>query len=192
MKIIVIHFELPTWTRRALAATVAPLAILIAFGGAVDAAGPTFAAGEPLSAAKLNSALGDADARLTKLEARLSGAGKFSAGGMYCGSTLGATPGDMSGLGGDKGYAAAKSACQATCDKSPTAHMCTTDEIMRSAAVGVSMKSGWFASGDPYYTDCAGFSSTGGAGSAWITSGAPRVASQTCATSSPVLCCDAR
>jgi hypothetical protein len=178
-------------TRRFVIGVAAPLALLVAFGSSVDAASPTFAAGEPLSAAKINNALGETDARLAKLEARLSANGKLAAASLYCGATLGSTAGDMSGLGGDKGYVAAKKACQTTCDKSPTAHMCTNDEIMRSAALGIAMKNGWFAGGDVYYADCIGFGTTSGSGSSWNLTQTPHPQTSPCATALPVLCCDA-
>src|SRR5215471_6848387 len=102
---IVVDVQIPPPIRRVFAAVVAPFFLLVAFGSTVDAAPPSFASGETLSATKVNGAFGEMDARLAKVEARLDSAGKFSVGATFCGATLGATPGDLSGLGGAKGWA---------------------------------------------------------------------------------------
>jgi hypothetical protein len=188
VKIVLVDFELP----RRIAAAIAPLCLLVLFGSTVDAAPTTFAPGETLSATKLNGAFADADRRLVQLESRVDNAGHYSVGAVFCGATLGSTTGDMSGLGGDKGYAGAKTACQTTCDKSPTAHMCTSDEVVRSAALAIAMKAGWYATGEPYASDCAGFTSATVSGTAWHIAPVASPALTSCSLSLPVLCCDAR
>jgi len=61
---------------------------------------------------------------------------------MYCGATSTSYTGAMGG------YEGAKAACQTTC-ASTTAHMCTSEELIRSQAVGAKLGAvtGWYASG---------------------------------------------
>ena len=180
-----------------------PIVVLyLAFGSGVVAAPETFKAGDTLSASKINANFKDANDRLTILEKQINANNKYAANAVFCKATLGSTMGDMTGLGGAKGYAGAKAACQTTCDNSPTAHMCTADEIVRSAVIGVTLKQGWFAGG-LYDTqggagDCQSFTSPGGSGNFWYVpplpnpSNTPEYASVgSCSNNYPVLCCDA-
>jgi hypothetical protein len=67
-----------------------------------------------------------------------SGGRQISVGGIYCGYTAGMT----ASLGG---YAGAKALCQTVCGD-PAAHMCTGDEVERSAQLG-GVGFGWFSAG---------------------------------------------
>jgi hypothetical protein len=179
-----------------------PVVLLVVFGSTVDAAPPSFAPGETLSAAKLNGALAEADGRLTKIESRITAGGKIALAGLYCGATAAATKGDLSGLGGGQGYLGAKAACEATCNHSPTARICTGDDLVRSASLGMSMKNGWFAGGVAAQyrdntasygvTDCAGFTSGDGPGGLlgqdWTPAGPIY---HWCNEEYALLCCDA-
>jgi len=49
--------------------------------------------------------------------------------------------------GGVGGYAGAKKICESAC-KSPSAHMCTSEELIRSTAIGIAMPDNlWFSTG---------------------------------------------
>jgi hypothetical protein len=198
IKIIVIDFELSPWLRRAVAGMVGPLVLVLAFGTTVDAAPTTFVAGETLGAAKMNAAFTETDARLARIEARLDPSRKYSNGAVFCGATLGATVGDMSGFGATKGYGGAKTACEITCAGSPTAHLCTSDEVLRSVTLGMAVKSGWYAAastsanwGNYYFSDCDGFMSTAANvyGPSWDSAASKPNVSQ-CNVAIAALCCD--
>jgi hypothetical protein len=179
--------------------TLPMIVMYLAFGSGVVAAPETFNAGDTLSASKINANFKESNDRLTKLEKQINGNAKYASGAVFCKATLGATPGDMSGLGGAKGYAGAKAACQVTCDNSATAHMCTSEELLRSVSMGIPLKEGWYASG--VYgsgADCAGFSYAGsGSGPYWYVPPQPgpnqfeQPSSSTCSANRAVLCCDA-
>src|SRR5262249_29438438 len=102
---------------------------------------------------------------------------------------------------GAQGYVGAKAACEATCNHSPTARICTSDDLVRSASLGMSMKSGWFAAGaaamyrdtNSYsINDCANFTSSAGPygplGQTWTPAGAVY---HWCSEAYALLCCDA-
>jgi hypothetical protein len=169
------------------------VAILLAFGSVVTASPTTFAPGEPLGAAKLNSSLADADRRLAKLESR------HDTGATYCGFTATATKGDLSALAGAQGYVGAKAACVKTCGGSPTARVCSADDMVRSASNGMTIRNGWFAAGVAvpyssngsvyYVTDCSAFTTASGTvmGQTWTPTGTNY---HWCSEDYPVLCCD--
>jgi hypothetical protein len=184
VKVYVIQFEPPRWVRR-LALLGLPIAVL-GIATVVLATPPhTFQTGEVLKATDLNS-----------INILRSGGKSYSVGTTkYCGVTP-LTNGQITG-----GYAGAKGLCEAVaaCGSSPTAHMCTADELVRSAQLGVAIASGWYSSGrmsfDPTFTggmyDCLGWTTTDpkGLGSFW--QGNPPVPSdQPCDAPHPVLCCD--
>lgn len=108
-----------------------------------------------------------------------------------------AVDGDLKALvsGSTNGYGAAKAICIDHLD-SPSAHMCTAEEVARSAAIGIAVPNGWYiAATYSYYsplnrqvTDCAGFTTNNVAqmGHGWADG--PNIYS--CSLVLPVLCCD--
>lgn len=95
------------------------------------------------------------------------------------------------------GYPGTKKACEnvASCGTSPTAHMCTTEEMVRSTQLGIPTASGWISSGVAVNTisDCLAWtnSTINVAGAAWtITASGPVPNSVSCNAMSPILCCD--
>jgi hypothetical protein len=175
----------------------------VLFGGSVAFAGvpTTFKDGDTLSAQAMNENFASVDARLGVVEGRVStkASGAYKAGATYCGLTA-TTTGDMSGIGGSgSGYAKPRAPCQAACGGSTSAHMCSGDELVRSAALGGAIPSGWYATAvGRLWTDhtvesqeCDGYQSATAAqvGSWWAgTVNRPRNAY--CSESHPVLCCD--
>ncbi len=150
----------------------------------------SFKAGDALSADKLNADFKDVDARLAH-PVVAKNAKKYSLGATYCGATANPTTGQTT-----NGYAGAKSSCEAVaaCASSPSAHMCTGDELTRSVQLGVAVTSGWYASGTSAPTagpprDCQGYTTASNMlyGAYWQ-SFYPDV--DNCSLSHAVLCCD--
>lgn len=167
--------------------------------------------GGTLSSSKLLALVDEIDGRLGRVEVRVNGSNRISGTGVYCGATA-PTVGDLSDLSGFKGYAGGKAACEAVpeCKSSKTAHVCSGEEIVRSAQISMTMPAGWFATGfggravassgttdrTVESTDCQGFKSgvcgTGTVtwtGSAWDPTG-PAPKTGYCGEKRPVLCCD--
>lgn len=125
---------------------------------------------------------------------RTVGGERYSSGGGFCGATAVAQDGDMGG------YAGAKALCEAVASCSSSAHMCTTDEIIRHKALGQTHPQGWFASGvwvpsgGIQVKDCDAWTDNGSgrAGMAFAASSStePGPFSAVCNTTYPVLCCD--
>lgn len=164
---------------------------------------------EPISATKLKALFTEADERITAVEddvAKLEAAkpvvtknGKqWSLGATYCGITA-ATDGSAGG------YATTKALCEQPTTGCPSAsgglgsssaHMCTAEELVRSASSGIPLPgAGWYNRGarviegpSSAMTDCAGWTSnsTNMSGALWSVtpSGA------TCNATYPILCCD--
>ena len=154
---------------------------------------------KPLSATALKGDLDGLQAQVTALQAaraQETADGGYSLGAAYCGSspvTTGAiTSGPLSG------YAAARKICQGVAGCGVGAHMCTGDEIARTASLSIAgpASNGWY-SGSTRFPDsnvvnnCSGW--TDGAG----THGGPVVQAPTwdpsallCNTSAPILCCN--
>jgi hypothetical protein len=124
----------------------------------------------------------NAASRIQALEGR-------AAPGTYCGTT-GSTTGAIS-FNSLTGYRAAKALCELLDDCGASAHMCTSDEIVRSVANGTSIPTGWYAAGDWYdvHDECAGYTAAAGGkyGPMWQGS-APSYLG--CVSSAPVLCCN--
>jgi len=195
-----IDFEIPPRAKRALKIAAAGTIVL---AGSVAIAGVpnTFKSGDALSAQTINDNFGSLDQRIAKLEAfqnKLTSDGGYSTGATYCGETA-ATPGDLSTLTNTgTGAVKAKNACVQACTSSSTAHMCTGAELERSAALGISTGTGWFAAGayNSLFGDdfeCVGWTSTTHSGTTsgdyWNPAlGGPSAAN--CTQSFPVLCCD--
>jgi hypothetical protein len=126
----------------------------------------------------------------------------------YCGASPWVTTGAIS-FNGAVGYAGAKAACQACadCGNSPSAHMCTAQEIIQSAQLGLqnTLPQGWYSSGLGTFGnsneegDCNGWESGsdfGVVGPDW-TSGfvanvgaVPAPGLSPCTAIRPILCCD--
>jgi hypothetical protein len=94
------------------------------------------------------------------------------------------------------GYAGVKGLCETACT-STSAHMCTSDEIVRTVQVGVAAPAGWYSVGLWSYngisnavdSDCTSWTSNSAtANGYWWTSTFSTV--QLCSMSGPVLCCD--
>jgi hypothetical protein len=84
------------------------------------------------------------------------------------------------------GYAGAKAACVTACGGSTTAHMCSSDEIVRTASIAGLVTSGWFATGTS--NDCSGWTSTSGNGTTLNNPWTPTLTA--CSTSTSVICCN--
>jgi hypothetical protein len=195
-----ISFEIPSRVVRAIKVGVA---VVVVLGTSVALAGVpnNFKDGDPLSAQTMNDNFASLDQRIAKLETlavKLTSDGGYSTAATYCGSTA-STPGDLSNLSNTgTGAVKAKAGCVQACGSSPTAHMCLGADLERSAALGITTSTGWFAAG-AYNTfqgddfECVGWTATTHAGATsgntWNPGlGGPTVAN--CTTSQPVLCCD--
>ena len=120
---------------------------------------------------------------------RVAGSKRISLNAIHCGVTSTTFTGALGG------YPGAKAACESRCGSS-SAHMCTPDEMVRTAQLGATMPSaeGWIAggvntSGSATQSDCGGFTlATAGLDGLTFTGTAPgRV---DCSASLPILCCD--
>lgn len=183
IKVYVIDFETPRWVRKTLAYVV-PAIVVLGVAAVVIAAPVQWGASETLTQAKMNA-----------ITVVTNGSVSYSVGATkYCGTGPSPTTGAIS-YNTLTGYAGAKAMCQAStgCGPSLTAHMCTSDEILRSRMVGISVPtSAWYAtgvgvpvSGGQIY-DCAAYTSAAAFGASWA--GDPDYAA--CTTSQPILCCD--
>jgi hypothetical protein len=195
LKVYVVDFETPKWLRRALAFGV-PI-VVIAFAVTVVIAAPQqWQTNDVLQASALNS-----------LSVVTSNGSRYSVGATkYCGASPSATLGTIS-YGAATGYAAAKKICETapSCGNSATAHMCTSEELVRSTALGMRIQVGWFATGAlaEYFpgsgtttfvsNDCNGYMTLVDTnnnpfyGALWSGTSATWYI---CSLSQPVLCCD--
>jgi hypothetical protein len=114
----------------------------------------------------------------------------------YCGSTPDQTNGAVVG-GPTPGYASVKVKCQAACSGSATAHMCSGEEMARSAQLGINVVSGggWFLSGATtpgVQGDCLGFTDATSEPSLFgeIWTGLQGPLAVDCSAGHPILCCD--
>lgn len=137
---------------------------------------------------------------------------QYSLNAGYCGSTPSTYTGNLLAAvsGAANGYAAGKTLCEAVAGCSSvakTAHMCTTEELLRYVATGgVVPATGWEATGVWFTSypaanyvngnDCSGYSSAaafgpGGIfGTQWSGPGTPQAGTGDCSGSKPVLCCN--
>lgn len=151
----------------------------------------TFSKGDLLTAADLNNLAVVANTKNGKT---------YSRGALFVKATPMTAPdggaisynGDIKGSSSN-GYVNAKALCETTVG-SPSAHMCTGDELVRSEQLGITVPNGWYAAGAWHYNPsgegtCSGWisSNSSDSGSYW-NNGAPGSAS--CAAGSRVLCCD--
>jgi hypothetical protein len=141
LKLVVVDFEIPPRVRRAMLLVL----FVVVCAGAVPY---TFTTGDVLSSKAVNANFDDLDKRI--------GAGRFvttndagvsySTGlTVYCGATAAVNGAITSGA--KTGYAAAKAQCESVPGCSPSAHMCETSEVVRSAQLGVSIAPGWISTG---------------------------------------------
>jgi hypothetical protein len=158
-----------------------------------------------IEAANASAAVGPLDGRIAAVERPIFSNNnmQYSLHGKYCGMTASVT-GNLAPLSTGTGYAAAKALCQAVSGCSASAHVCTTEEMVRHASTGGTFTSNvWYVSGILSWTwnpapannfamnDCIGFSSaaTTGYGAMWLMStNAPNFA--VCNVSNPLACCD--
>jgi hypothetical protein len=161
----------------------------------------TFNTGDALSASKVNDNFSALDTRVSALEAPAKvvvthSGKKWSLGAVYCAATANTT-----GLI-TNGYAGAKTQCETTCS-SPSAHMCTSEEMVRTLQMAIpSVPTGWFSSGtfgeqvvSPggyYINDCTAWTNNSGTndGTAYQSSGSVGISLSSCSASQPILCCD--
>jgi len=191
-----IEFELSPRQKRLIVGGIAATVLL--GGTIVWASVPNvFKDGDPLSAQTMNDNFTALDQRLSKVEtvtAKASADAGYAFGASYCGSS-GVTKADLSGVSGTgTGYVKARAQCQTTCS-SPGAHLCTSDEVSRSAQLGVTVPNGWYSSVSYFASsapgnECSGF--TDGTSTTWQASwwvgGTP--SADYCNQSHALLCCD--
>ena len=161
-----------------------------------------FKPGEALRAKDLNDSFKDVDSRLQAQRVMTVGTVSYSVGATkYCGKTN-PTDGKITSAA-TSGYVLAKSLCQnvtAGCNTSPSAHMCSSEELVRSSQLGVAVDAGWYSTGSTSAisnaagksaSDCLGWSSSdeANAGAVWNPSPLQPTAAL-CNARFPVLCCD--
>ncbi|MCK6532994.1 MAG: hypothetical protein L6Q84_08490 [Polyangiaceae bacterium] len=176
----------------------------------------TFESGKPIKAADVNAnfkALSEAVSALEKKRplATSPNGTTYSVDAVFKGTSAAATTGKITS-GALVGYAAAKKICESDVS-SPSAHMCSSAEMVRSAAIGVAMPQGytWIATGlsesdqglgsiaERLKVDCYGFTWENTtdpkvSGATWQVSsgGAPGGApsSGVCSAQYKIACCD--
>lgn len=158
-----------------------------------------------IEAGRASAATGSLAAQLAMLEARVAaletkrpvfknGAETYSMDAKFCGFSANSYNGDLGG------YTGAKATCETTCS-SPTAHMCTSEEIVRYRATGGTFVDppafAWFASGvwsrsaGPInLRDCAMFTSSDGANEAAAALNGGFLSYLFCNTQAKIACCD--
>jgi hypothetical protein len=218
LKIVIVDLEIPPRVKRWGIRIGIPAVLLVGAGAVAVASVPTvWTGGQVLTAAALNANFTALDARITALEALPAqvtalqaqtavtiGSVSYSVGATkYCGVGPTSTAGAIS-YNGVTGYAGAKAMCQASlgCGMSPTAHMCTADELIRSSQLGAAPSAtGWYAAGvysevttTPVVEpagDCDGWTTASGTalGADWE-SGPSFAVYTSCSGSYPILCCN--
>jgi hypothetical protein len=191
MRIKVYVIELSPAAKRMLVLAIAGT-IVCATTLRADANVPnTFSAGDLLSAQKLNANFADIDSWRGHPVVTVGGS-QFSVGAAYCGLSAPTTGQVTSGM--KQSYAAAKALCETTC-ASPSAHMCTSEEIVRSMSAGVvepATKSSWYSagfapSGSNTY-DCSMWTGTTAFGPLWAYGTTIELGG--CSSAYPLACCD--
>jgi hypothetical protein len=197
IKVYVVDLEIPPPMKRRLIVTSVSLAVFglgaIAFAAAVP---NVFQDQDLLSASAMNANF----AAVTQAQAngRVYSVGPT----LYCGATV-PTQGDLRDLSTPaQSYPKTKGACEGACN-SPSAHMCTFDEVERSVALGVDVARGWFVQGlggqgrssAGASSDCFGFTTAfpNVSGASWAVDENNVVwgpGGTTCDQSLPLLCCD--
>lgn len=201
-----LRLDLSDRERRLVRSGLAVLAVLIVGGIGLANAAPIdtawVAPNQPVVANLLKANLDGLQQQINKPTIVRSGR-QYSLGATYCGKTTASTNGQI-----PNGYAGTKFQCEAVaaCGNSPSAHMCSSEELVRSASLGVIIESGWYSSAvvsmypgcsggtcgsTQLASDCMGWTSNNGAeyGLAWQWGGRP-LHQAPCTTVLPVLCCD--
>ncbi len=184
IKVYVLDIPFPPWAR-----SLSLVAVSVgAFGLGIALAAPS------LKKWAMNDTLrhDDLNGNFAALATVTNGAKSYSVGPTkFCGTST-------NSMGNAGGYKGVKNPCEAAgASCSSTAHACTTDEILRNAAIGVAIPAGnfRFASGPLGSSpdDCAGFTQTSGRTcEMWSTDGAnvQNFINGNCTDSVPFLCCD--
>lgn len=165
----------------------------------------SFGQNQVLTHTDLNDNFNSLDSRVTALESSgkavtvtVNGTSRsYSRAAVYAGATPPQYYGDMrtsTSGSGPTGYVGAKTICE-NLVKTKTAHMCTADELIRSAQLGKTIPNGWYATGvqdaQNVAQDCRGWTSNdsvqGTKGALW-TGVFP--SAQSCGVTASVLCCD--
>ena len=192
-KLVVIDIEIPRAVKRA--------ALLLLLTSSVAAAVPyTFTTGDILSSKAVNANFADLDSRLGtgRMVATNDAGVSYSTGfTVYCGETAAVTGAFASGT--KVGFAAAKAQCETVPGCSRSAHMCTSEEVVRSSQMGYPTGNGWFSTGSTNaatttapVNDCNGWRTGDNTvqGSLWTGTGSEFVGWIGCSTAEPILCCD--
>jgi hypothetical protein len=152
-----------------------------------------------LTAQQLNDSFAALQQQLAELRAKsivVRNGRSFSVGATFCGTTA-PTKGAFA-VGETSGYAAAKSSCEKSACGSDSAHMCSSEEVVRSRQAGLLVTDGWYSSGtfvevedpanEPVH-DCYGWTrdTADVNGPFWTDNHG--VASG-CDAARPILCCD--
>jgi hypothetical protein len=205
--------------RRAMMAS----AVLLTLFSTVAVADPVqpqltvFQSGDVISSSEVNENFSliaqqvDSNSALLAAVNEIEADGKrYSLNGVYRGTTESAVIGGSFGsdgltqgaiqYGGESGYPAAKAACEVAVGNSPTAHMCTAEELVRSAQLGISVPTGvWYSGGvaatrsDDYVVwDCNRWTSleTPCSAASHCLGYTWGQAYQGCSSALPVACCD--
>lgn len=190
VRVYVIDFAIPHRVKRWALRLGIPLAGLTGLSAIAYASLPKmWAANDTLTASDLNNNFNALDARI-RFVGTLNSASYSVGFTSYCGATTQTTP----ALGG---YVLAKAACQSACTGSASAHVCSTEEVLRSVELNVSVPQGWVKQGNPIalgsyqIQDCEGLQTAqaGSYGAYWAPS-ALEMSVTTCNTAIPALCCD--
>lgn len=201
LKIVVIDLEIPSRTKRLALMIGIPLIAVLAISGVAASAVPyKFGPGDQLTSQSINANFADLDGRISTngryVTVLVDGGASYSMGATKACGTTAPQSGQFAGPNATTGYAAAKALCEGvnTCSKS--AHMCTSEEVVRMAQLGIGTANGWISTGgssaDPAntrdFTDCGGWTNpaTNQSGTVWAT--APGF--DACSNKYPIVCCD--
>lgn len=138
MKIYVIDFEISARWKRILTWVGAPLLALSVTAVASAAVRHQLRAQTPIVALELNENFEDLDVRVTAASERSHNGKRISLNGIQCGKSAVPTAGTIVDQNtATAGYEGAKLICQRALGcNSLTAHMCTSEEMVRSAQIG--------------------------------------------------------
>ncbi len=174
MKIYVIDFEFSLRTKRVLSWVGVPALALGVAAAAFGAVPHSLTAGNPIRAQELMDNFNDLDTRVAAATERSHSGARISVKGIWCGESTATTTGRIEDLAaGVHGYEAARNICRSACGNSPTAHMCSAEEMVRSAQIGAVVGTNYYwvsagvpipAPGQPTPTrptgDCSGWRSS--------------------------------
>jgi hypothetical protein len=192
IKVYVVDLEIPARVKRWGLRIGIPAALVVGAGALAYASVPkTWNSNDVLLASDLNNDFAALDRKARFVGSTDAGVSYSVGFTTYCGSTTQTTP----SLGG---YVLTKAACQSACGGSGSAHLCSTEETLRSVEVGLSVPSGWVQQGDPIASgsyqiqDCEGFQTAQAAsyGAYWAALPAGEMSISPCSTAMSALCCD--